>query len=57
VHLASRGIFESDFDLRFYRVTLVGKVLAGIDASSSRSIGGEPILSAVEELRMRAAPE
>jgi hypothetical protein len=49
VHLASRGIFESDFDRQFYRVTSVGKALAGIDGSSSRSIEGEkPILSAVE---------
>ena len=57
VHLAPRDIFESDFDRQLYRVTLVGKLLVGIDGSSSRSIEGEPILSAAEELRMRAAAE
>ena len=57
VHLAPRDIFESDFDRQLYRVTLVGKPLVGIDGSLSRSIEGEPILSAAEELRMRAAAE
>jgi hypothetical protein len=36
---------------------LVGKPLVGIDGNSSRSIEGEPILSAAEELRLRAAAE
>src|SRR5947208_5315069 len=57
VHLAPRDIFESDFDRQLYRVTLVGKPLVGIDGSLSRSIEGEPILSAAEELRIRAAAE
>ena len=57
VHLAPRDIFESDFDRQLYRVTLVGKPLVGTDGSLSRSIEGEPILSAAEELRMRAAAE
>jgi alpha-ketoglutarate-dependent taurine dioxygenase len=57
VHLAPRDIFESDFDRQLYRVTLVGMPLVGIDGNLSRSIEGEPILSASEELRMRAAAE
>ena len=57
VHLAPRDIFESDFDRQLYRVTLTGKPLVGIDGSLSRSIEGEPILSAAEELRIRAAAE
>jgi len=57
VHLSPLDIFESDFDRQLYRVTLVGKPLVGIDGNLSRSIEGEPILSASEELRMRAAAE
>jgi taurine dioxygenase len=55
VHLAPRDIFESDFDRQLYRVTLVGKPLVGVDGKPSRSIEGQPILSAAEELRMLAA--
>ena len=56
-HLAPRDIFESDFDRQLYRVTLVGQPLVGVDGRPSRSLEGEPILSAAEELRMRAAAE
>lgn len=55
VHLAPRDIFESDFDRQLYRVTLVGQPLVGTDGKLSRSIEGQPILSAAEELRMMAA--
>jgi len=55
VHLAPRDIFESDFDRQLYRITLVGKPLVGVDGRPSRSIEGDPILSAAEELRMMAA--
>lgn len=54
-HLAPRDIFQSDFDRQLYRITLVGEPLVGVDDKPSRSIEGLPILSAAEELRMRAA--
>lgn len=56
-HLAPRDIFESEFDRQLYRVTLVGQPLVGVDGRPSRSIQGQPILSAAEELRLRAAAE
>jgi hypothetical protein len=59
IHRASalQDVFEPDFDRQRYCVTLVGEPLVGIDGSSSASIEGEPILSAAEEPRMRAAAE
>lgn len=54
-HLAPTDIFESDFDRQLYRITLVGQPLVGVDGRPSRSIEGQPILSAAEELRMMAA--
>jgi hypothetical protein len=57
VHLAPIDIFESDFDRQLYRVTLVGKPVVGVDERPSKSIEGLPILSALEELKMRAAAE
>jgi taurine dioxygenase len=44
-HLAPRDIFDADFDRQFYRVTLVGDVPVGVDASPSKSIEGEPIVA------------
>jgi hypothetical protein len=38
-------------------VTLVGKPLVGVDGQPSKSIEGEPILSAAEQLKMLAAAE
>ena len=55
VHLAPRDIFESDFDRRLYRITLVGQPLVGVEGRPSQAIEGLPILSAAEELRMMAA--
>jgi taurine dioxygenase len=55
VHLAPTDIFESDFDRQLYRITLVGQPLVGIDGRPSRSIEGQPILSAAQELQMLAA--
>jgi taurine dioxygenase len=57
VHLAPRDIFEADFDRQLYRITLVGEPLVGVNGRPSKSIEGLPILSAAEELRMRAAAE
>lgn len=54
-HLAPTDIFQSDFDRQLYRITLVGQPLIGTDGKPSRSIEGQPILSAAEELRMMAA--
>ena len=54
-HLAPTDIFASDFDRQLYRITLVGEPLVGVDGQTSRSIEGEPILSAEHELRMMAA--
>ncbi len=54
-HLAPTDIFASDFDRQLYRITLVGEALVGVDGQKSRSIEGEPILSAEHELRMMAA--
>ena len=54
-HLAPTDIFASDFDRQLYRITLVGEPLVGVDGQASRSIEGEPILSAEHELRMMAA--
>lgn len=44
-HLAPRDIFDADFDRQFYRVTLLGDVPAGVDASPSKAIEGEPIVA------------
>jgi len=42
-HLAPNDIYSTDFDRQFYRVTLAGKPLVGIDGSSSTALSGEPI--------------
>ena len=52
-HLAPTDIFDSDFDRQLYRITLVGEPLIGVDGKRSRSIHGEPILSAAQELTKR----
>ena len=54
-HLAPTDIFASDFDRQLYRITLVGEPLVGVDGQASRSIEGQPILSAEHELRIMAA--
>ncbi|HWA42208.1 MAG TPA: TauD/TfdA family dioxygenase [Hypericibacter adhaerens] len=54
-HLAPRDIYDSDFDRQLYRVTLVGQPLVGVDGTPSRSLRGQPILSAAQELRSQAA--
>lgn len=53
-HLAPSDIFDTDFDRQLYRVTLVGEKLVGVDGRQSRAISGTPILSAEEELALRA---
>lgn len=42
-HLAPRDVFDTDFDRRFYRVTLAGDVPRGVDGRESRAIEGAPI--------------
>ncbi|MBV1879150.1 MAG: TauD/TfdA family dioxygenase [Pseudomonadales bacterium] len=42
-HLAPTDIFDSDFERQFYRVTLNGIPLTGINGQGSESIVGEPI--------------
>ena len=44
-HLAPRDIFDTDFERRFYRVTLVGDVPRGVDGRESTAIEGMPIES------------
>ena len=43
LHLAPADIFDVEFDRQFYRVTLMGQSLAGVDGSTSRLISGRPI--------------
>ena len=42
-HLAPRDLFDTDFDRRFYRVTLAGEVPRGVDGRESKAIEGAPI--------------
>ncbi len=42
-HLAPSDIFATDFDRQFYRVTIMGDVLVGVDGSSSTALEGKPI--------------
>lgn len=42
-HLAPRDIFDTDFDRQFWRVTLLGETLVGVDGTPSTSIEGDPI--------------
>ena len=43
MHLAPIDIFDVDFDRQFYRVTLMGESLTGVDGSTSTLISGHPI--------------
>ena len=43
LHLAPTDIFSTDFDRRFYRVTLLGDIPIGVDGKQSRVIEGKPI--------------
>lgn len=54
-HLAPSDVFDTDFDRQLYRVTLVGETPVGVDGRLSRSVSGQPILSAEQELKLRAA--
>ena len=54
-HLAPSDIFDTDFDRQLYRVALVGDIPVGVDGRVSRSLHGEPIPSAEQELRLRAS--
>lgn len=54
-HLAPRDIYDTDFERDYYRVTLVGDVPVGVDGTPSKSIEGDPILSAEEELKRLSA--
>jgi taurine dioxygenase len=49
-HLAPTDIYHSDFDRQLYRVTLVGAPLVGVDGRPSRSLKGDPIVSAAREI-------
>lgn len=49
-HLAPIDVWETDFDRQLYRITLVGKPLTSVRGEASRSIEGDPIVSAAEEL-------
>ena len=42
-HLAPNDIYSTDFDRQFYRVTLAGEPLVGIDGLSSTALSGKPI--------------
>ena len=54
-HLAPSDIFDTEFDRQLYRVTLVGEKPVGVDGRLSRSVSGEPIGSAEEELKRRTS--
>ena len=43
LHLAPRDIFDTDFDRQFYRVTLMGQCLTGLNGATSKLISGRPI--------------
>lgn len=43
MHLAPSDIYDVDFDRQFYRVTLMGERLNGVDGSTSTLISGSPI--------------
>ena len=49
LHLAPRDIFDTDFDRQFYRITLMGRGLTGIDGSTSKLISGHPITPLAHE--------
>jgi taurine dioxygenase len=53
-HLAPIDIFDSDFDRRLYRITLVGDVPVGVDGRPSVAIKREPILAVETELTAAA---
>jgi taurine dioxygenase len=42
-HLAPTDIFATDFDRQFYRVTLNGEPLTGVDGALSNALSGDPI--------------
>lgn len=42
-HLAPNDIYATDFERQFYRVTLAGEPLVGVDGSTSTALSGEPI--------------
>ena len=42
-HLAPNDIYSTDFDRQFYRVTLAGAPLVGVDGLSSTALSGNPI--------------
>jgi taurine dioxygenase len=42
-HLAPSDIFATDFDRQFYRVTLAGEPLTGVDGKRSIALSGKPI--------------
>ena len=44
-HLAPSDIFSTEFDRQFYRVTLCGDTLTGVDGRSSVALSGQPIPS------------
>ena len=43
LHLAPSDIFDVEFDRQFYRVTLMGEPLTGVDGSTSKRLSGNPI--------------
>lgn len=43
LHLAPRDIFDTDFERQFYRVTLMGQCLTGLNGATSKLISGRPI--------------
>ena len=55
LHLAPTDIFDVDFDRQFYRVTLMGQSLRGVNGSTSTLISGKPIES-VEANRLSVLP-
>lgn len=42
-HLAPKDIFDTEFDRQFYRVTLCGEPLTGVDGQKSVALSGAPI--------------
>ena len=42
-HLAPNDIYATDFDRQFYRVTLAGEPLVGVDGRPSTALSGDPI--------------
>ena len=45
MHLAPADIFDVDFDRQFYRVTLMGASLSGVNGSTSTLVSGSPIVA------------